>query len=131
MCRKTLVLVGVTGFVDTLPLFKLAYPGRTSYRQESLVQDLIMTQYNAQNASADLAALHQLYDAMPQEYCSRFRKSRLRNQKQILPRFDVLITGRIHVMNTTQAESVAVEVLLQVTCVRSLRGQERTASCVY
>ena len=64
--ENTSVLASVTGFVDTLPLFKLAYPGRTSYRQESLVQDLLMTQYDAHNASADMAALHQLYDAMPQ-----------------------------------------------------------------
>ena len=55
-CQRTenmSVLVGVTGFMDTLSLFKLAYPGRTSYRQESLVQDLLKTQY----------------DAMAQEYC--------------------------------------------------------------
>ena len=80
--ENTSVLVGVTRFVDTLPLFKLAYPGRTSYRQESLVQDLLKTQYDAHNASADMAALQQLYDAMPQEYCDienkvvRLRKSR-------------------------------------------------------
>ena len=68
------------------------------------------------NASADVAALHQLYDTMPQEYCGienkivlvekiKFNIARLRNQKQILPRFDVLITGKI--MNKTQAESVS------------------------
>ena len=112
--ENTSVLASVTGFVDTLPLFKLAYPGRTSYR--SLVQDLLMTQYDVHNASADMAALHHLYDAMPQEYCDienkivlvekiKFNIARLRNQKQILPRFDVLITSKI--MNKTQAESVA------------------------
>ena len=114
--ENTSVLASVTGFVDTLPLFKLAYPGRKCYRQESLVQDLLMTQYDAHNASADVAALHQLYDAMPQEYCGienkivlvekmKFNLARLQNQKQILPRFDVLITSKI--MNKTQAESVA------------------------
>ena len=53
---------------------------------------------------------------MPQEYCDienkvvpvekiKFNIARLRNQKQILPIFDVLITGKI--MNKTQAESFA------------------------
>ena len=67
--ENTSVLASVTGLVDTLPLFKLAYPGRTKYRQESLMQDLLKTQYDAHSASADMAALHQLYDAMPQVYC--------------------------------------------------------------
>ena len=39
------------------------------YRCSNLVQDLLIAQYEAHNASADVAALHQLYDAMTKENC--------------------------------------------------------------
>ena len=47
----------VTGFADTLPAFKEAFPGRKSYRQQLLVSDLVQRDYMAHNAEEDVAVL--------------------------------------------------------------------------
>ena len=50
------------GFVDTLPLLKKLYPDRKSYKQETLVTDLLGTEYQAHGALADVMALQVLID---------------------------------------------------------------------
>ena len=48
--------------MDPLPLLKKLYPDRKSYKQETLVKDLLGTEYQAHNALADIMALQALID---------------------------------------------------------------------
>ena len=50
----------VTGFCDTLHVFRELYPGRQSCTQESLASDLLDTTYTAHNALADVNMLQKL-----------------------------------------------------------------------
>ena len=50
----------VSGFADTLPAFRELLPGRESYSQENLVQDLLCKSYDAHNALSDVQTLYQL-----------------------------------------------------------------------
>ncbi|XP_006825610.2 uncharacterized protein LOC102807925 [Saccoglossus kowalevskii] len=61
---KNPILVGhnrfmevVSGFVNTLPLFKSVYPGEDSYAQQSLVGEFVGQVYSLHNASVDVLAL--------------------------------------------------------------------------
>ena len=54
----------VTGYVDTLPLFKSLYPKLISYSQPSLYSKLIGGEYNAHNAFSDVTALSELLTAI-------------------------------------------------------------------
>nr|XP_006814344.1 PREDICTED: protein PML-like [Saccoglossus kowalevskii] len=47
----------ISGFVNTLPLFKSVFPDKGSYAQQSLVDEFVGQVYSAQNASADVLAL--------------------------------------------------------------------------
>ena len=54
-------LIGiVSGFTDTLPAFKTAYPGQFRYTQESLISSLLGSAYNAHDAAEDEAGLQTL-----------------------------------------------------------------------
>ena len=48
--------------MDPLPLLKKLYPDRKSYKQETLVKDLLGTEYQAHDALADVMALQALID---------------------------------------------------------------------
>ena len=48
--------------MDPLPLLKKLYPDRKSYKQETLVKDLLGTEYQAYDALADIMALQSLID---------------------------------------------------------------------
>ncbi|XP_062607552.1 uncharacterized protein LOC134269371 [Saccostrea cucullata] len=50
----------ISGFVDTLPLFRELYPGRKSYKQVDLLKDLCTTHYDAHDAKSDALALQTL-----------------------------------------------------------------------
>jgi hypothetical protein len=47
----------VIGFIDTLPLFKVNLPGRKSYKQTSLVADILGETYEAHEAMDDTRLL--------------------------------------------------------------------------
>ncbi|KAH3733454.1 DNA polymerase III subunit epsilon-like [Dreissena polymorpha] len=53
-------LSSVTGFVDSLEVFRNKYPGRRSYKQVDLARKLLGTTYNEHNAIADVQTLTQL-----------------------------------------------------------------------
>lgn len=55
----------IRGFSDTLPLFKLHFPGRKSYKQSSLVTDLLQSRYDEHNAVEDVNLLVQLLLLIP------------------------------------------------------------------
>ncbi|XP_071182154.1 uncharacterized protein [Mytilus edulis] len=48
----------VSGFSDSLHIFKQKYPGRKSYKQENLVKDILKRSYNAHNAVDDVQLLN-------------------------------------------------------------------------
>ena len=50
----------VSGFIDTLPVFKKESPKRGSYKQEALINDLLQETYSAHNALDDVKALQKL-----------------------------------------------------------------------
>ncbi|OWF48116.1 hypothetical protein KP79_PYT01251 [Mizuhopecten yessoensis] len=50
----------ISGFVDTLPLFKDVLPGQVTYKLESLLHSVLQTQYNAHCALEDVLALQKL-----------------------------------------------------------------------
>lgn len=50
----------VSGFTDSLPVFRELLPERKSHSQENLVQDLLCKSYEAHNALADVQTLYQL-----------------------------------------------------------------------
>jgi DNA polymerase III alpha subunit (gram-positive type) len=50
----------VAGFADSLPLFRLAFPGQASYKQEHLVRSILDVAYNAHDALADTKSLQML-----------------------------------------------------------------------
>ena len=50
----------VSGFSDTLSLFKKVYPDMTNYKQETLVKNILGESYDAHNAMADISALQVL-----------------------------------------------------------------------
>lgn len=50
----------VIGFIDTLPLFKVNLPGRKSYKQTSLVTDILGETYEAHEAMDDTRLLLKL-----------------------------------------------------------------------
>ncbi|XP_061188202.1 uncharacterized protein LOC133196309 [Saccostrea echinata] len=50
----------ISGFVDTLSLFRELYPGRKSYKQVDLLKDLCVTHYDAHDAKSDALALQTL-----------------------------------------------------------------------
>jgi len=50
----------VVAMIDSLTVFRKLYPGRSSYKQEELVKDLLQATYNAHNALDDVAALGRL-----------------------------------------------------------------------
>ncbi|XP_025113123.1 uncharacterized protein LOC112575461 [Pomacea canaliculata] len=52
----------VTGFVDTLPLFRAIYPGLSSYSQKSLYEHFFHESYAAHEAMSDVTALKRLLD---------------------------------------------------------------------
>ena len=47
----------VTGFVDTLPMFKHFHPGQPSYSQENLFRKIIGGNYDTHNSLSDVIAL--------------------------------------------------------------------------
>ncbi|CAL4202575.1 unnamed protein product [Meganyctiphanes norvegica] len=50
------------GFLDTLPFFKVTFPGQINYKQETLVSNILKESYEAHNALADVRALKKLMD---------------------------------------------------------------------
>ena len=50
----------VSGFIDTLPVFKKEFPERGSYKQEVLMNDLMQETHSAHNALDDIKALQKL-----------------------------------------------------------------------
>ncbi|XP_033724552.1 uncharacterized protein LOC117314595 [Pecten maximus] len=50
----------VTGCLDSIHLFKKAYPGQDSYKQEDLFRSVLQGTYEAHNAIADVQALGKL-----------------------------------------------------------------------
>lgn len=50
----------ICGFVDTLSVFREHLPGRTTYKLESLVKDVMKVSYNAHSAIEDVAILQSL-----------------------------------------------------------------------
>ncbi|XP_042211297.1 uncharacterized protein LOC121858733 isoform X1 [Homarus americanus] len=50
----------VVGFIDTLPLFRKAYPNLENHKQETLVTHILKESYNAHDALADVQALQKL-----------------------------------------------------------------------
>lgn len=50
----------VSGYLDTLPLFKSSHPGLHSYKQESLYTHFTQKSYDAHNALCDVAALKEI-----------------------------------------------------------------------
>ncbi|VDI51767.1 Hypothetical predicted protein [Mytilus galloprovincialis] len=48
----------VSGFSDSLHIFKQKYPGRKSYKQENLLKDILKRSYNAHNAVDDVQFLN-------------------------------------------------------------------------
>lgn len=54
-------LASVIGCLDTLSLFRKTYAGRSSYKQEDLVKDILGLQYNAHDALEDVRALVKLF----------------------------------------------------------------------
>jgi len=50
----------VKGFGDTLPMCKELFPNRSSYRQESLVKDILKKSYGAHDATEDVSVLFEL-----------------------------------------------------------------------
>ena len=51
-----------SGFVDPLPLLKNLYPDRKNFKQETLVNDLLGTEYQAHDSLADVMSLPALAD---------------------------------------------------------------------
>ncbi len=54
----------VTGFVDSLSVFRKVYPGLACYKQQVLVQDIIGQVYAAHDAVEDVRALGKLFHHM-------------------------------------------------------------------
>ena len=50
----------ISGFADTLPVFKTVYPNQPRYTQESLISSLLGSSYNAHDAAEDVAGLQAL-----------------------------------------------------------------------
>ena len=50
----------ITGFIDSLPLFKKVFPGQMCYKQEHLVQTLLCSSYSAHDAQEDVESLGHL-----------------------------------------------------------------------
>lgn len=50
----------VSGFADTLLAFRSAFPGLSSYKQESLVTEFLGTAYDAHDTIEDVSSLQQL-----------------------------------------------------------------------
>ncbi|CAC5393418.1 unnamed protein product [Mytilus coruscus] len=53
----------VSGFIDTLPLFRTKFPDLKSHKQEQLAQTILKSTYNAHNASDDVKILQKLVNA--------------------------------------------------------------------
>ena len=53
----------VSGFVDSITIFKAYYPKMTDYKQTTLVMTILGKKYAAHNALADVRALKQLMEA--------------------------------------------------------------------
>ncbi len=51
----------VPALLDTLPMFKKAFPGQSSYKQESLAQCLLQAKYGAHDAVEDCKVLGKLF----------------------------------------------------------------------
>ena len=70
-----LVQSTLTGFCDTLRLFREVLPDQKSYKQTHLVTNILGEDYDAHNAAADVSALYKLYDKCDiseeciQKYC--------------------------------------------------------------
>ncbi|XP_071139960.1 maternal protein exuperantia-like [Mytilus edulis] len=60
----------ISGFLDTLELFKLLYPKRPSYSQTSLVGELLGETYSAHNAVDDTKALYRLVQSKGDIKCN-------------------------------------------------------------
>ena len=63
-CDKVGIDIATKGilFCNTLPLFKEAFLGQVSYKQESLVHNITGETYDTHNAMADVKALMTLKD---------------------------------------------------------------------
>ena len=62
----------IKGFVDTLPLFKLVYPGLPTYKQTELYSRFVGESYQAHDALADVRALQRLVqNACDEKYFSQ------------------------------------------------------------
>ena len=59
----------LSGFVDTLPVFKSFHPGQSSYSQENLYRKIIGGNYKAHNALDDVMALCSLIKATIPDIC--------------------------------------------------------------
>ena len=66
-CDKIGIDIATKGisFCNTLPLFKEAFPGQVSYKQESLVHNITGETYDTHNAMTDVKALMTLFDKVP------------------------------------------------------------------
>ncbi|XP_076089070.1 uncharacterized protein LOC143059453 [Mytilus galloprovincialis] len=60
----------ISGFLDTLELFKLLYPKRPSYSQTALVGELLGETYSAHNAEDDTEALYRLVQSKGDIKCN-------------------------------------------------------------
>ncbi len=56
----------IGGFADSLKLLRSAFPGLHSYKQESLVKHILQKSYDAHNAVADVSALVELLEKVPE-----------------------------------------------------------------
>lgn len=56
--------LSVSGFADTLPIFRRVLPSRKSYKLKSLHQDIIGKSYESHNAVADVEALSSVVNTM-------------------------------------------------------------------
>lgn len=94
----------VHSFVDTLPVFKALYPGRKSYSQQNLFNDIIGETYAAHNSMADVTSLQKLITPISKNILYQYSFSLnhaiykftlLQNRKSNISSFNDLVQNKI------------------------------------
>ena len=65
----------VSGFIDTLKLFKVSHPGQTSYSQKSLFESIVGEKYAVHDTIEDVTALKKLVNTAGISADSKYKQA--------------------------------------------------------
>ena len=83
----------VTGFSDSLPLFKKKIPGLTKYSQSFLVEKLLGETYDAHNAKEDVKVLYKLVNLNAKTEDMKMYSFTVSHVKHCLEEYDLVKTN--------------------------------------